>query len=172
MRKRVIKQLLVDQAGLGKLGRLSHGPKGALRTGALAVMKNAAFAADIKLKERIAAAIGWIKLTELLETSMDKIGQVEVLGLMRNLACSCEHDIAWAVVGISESLLWPALIAVLLGDRPAASRVNAMAIMVNVRLEVLADADASGMLGARSVSEEHCQSRRDYSFAQRANRPR
>ena len=103
-------------------------------------LKNACHWSATALKERVAGELTWPRIAELARDPADPAMQEEAVGLLRNLACTSETDIAMVMssTGIGEAALFDILGAALWCTRAGT--------MLNVRLDRRATLTPPGAL--------------------------
>lgn len=121
-------QSFLEPTAIARIAALTSSPDARLRVPAMIALKNACHWSATALKERIAGELTWPRIAELARDPADPAMQEEAVGLLRNLACTSEADIAMVMssTSIGEAALFEILAAALWCTRPGT--------MLNVRL--------------------------------------
>ena len=92
----------------------------------MTALKNACHWSATALKERVASDLTWPRIVSLARDPADPAMQEETFGLLRNLACTAETDIALVITHVGEAMLFEIVSGALWSTRKGT--------MLNVRM--------------------------------------
>ena len=99
-------QCFLQPTAIARISALTGSPDARLRVPAMAALKNACHWSATALKERVAGELTWARIASLARDPADPALQEETVGLIRNLACTTEGDIAMVIGCVGESALF------------------------------------------------------------------
>ncbi|CAG8514189.1 3858_t:CDS:10 [Funneliformis caledonium] len=99
-----MKRMIMELGGIEKLVELVHSPDNTLRLNAIWALKNLVYQAESEIKEAVMKVLTYQTMENLISDQETDI-QEQALNLLRNLACTRQHDIEEVFKGLSESRL-------------------------------------------------------------------
>ncbi|CAI2183877.1 10860_t:CDS:10, partial [Funneliformis geosporum] len=99
-----MKRMIMELGGIEKLVELVHSPDNTLRLNAIWALKNLVYQAESEIKEAVMKVLTYQTMENLISDQEIDI-QEQALNLLRNLACTRQHDIEEVFKGLSEDSL-------------------------------------------------------------------
>ncbi|CAG8516562.1 7810_t:CDS:10 [Funneliformis mosseae] len=99
-----MKRMIMELGGIEKLVELVHSLDNTLRLNAIWALKNLVYQAESEIKEAVMKVLTYQTMENLISDQETDI-QEQALNLLRNLACTRQHDIEEVFKGLSESRL-------------------------------------------------------------------